>query len=191
MNSRPFNEYFGLEILSREKRMAPAVFAVKMGNEKLSFNCQSEIKLNMNAAAASVLASEHDGNPVLTCNNYGKGKIFFLSVPIETYLANLPGAFHTDEAQPFWKIYNHIADPFIRKNRSVSKDNPFIGITEHPVSDTERVVVVINYSREKIKTALRFSEGWEAGDFISKGVIHGEKIEITPEHPLILKVMKK
>ena len=182
----PFNECFGLEVISRERRKAPVLFLMLADCWNISFECASDIKLNMRATTASVLASEADGNPVLTCNEYGKGKIFFLSVPIETYLSKLAGAFHAQDAQPFWKIYNHIAKPLIRKNRSVFNDNPFIGITEHPVSDTERLVVAINYSREKIKTELNFTESWKLKEFILK-----EESGISPERPLILKMLRK
>jgi hypothetical protein len=106
-----------------------------------------------------VLAREADGSPALTRVAYGKGTIYFLTIPVEMELANTPGAFHSDAAPPAWQLYRYLAEPFLA-HRIARKDNPFIGITEHPRDDGSRVVTLINYSPTPQNARLTLAEGW-------------------------------
>jgi hypothetical protein len=74
-------------------------------------------------------------------------------------LSNLPGAFHTPEAQPFWMVYQHIAAPLMAQ-RVIRKDNPLVGITEHPLDENRRVIIAINYSPQSLAVMLSPAEGW-------------------------------
>jgi hypothetical protein len=152
----PLNNPCGVEIQTRSLRNTPVRFTVEaLGN----FQLPSDIRLTLRTTHASVLGSEEDGNPVFTQASYGKGQIYFLSVPIERILMTLSGAFHATDAQPFWKLYQIIGTTLLNK-RTVTQTNPHIGLTEHPVSPTERIIVAINYSPEDCTTFFHLSSGW-------------------------------
>ncbi len=159
----PFKEPFGLEVQTREKRTLPAEFTIQSLPGTPSFHLPAGVKYTLTAAGASVLGSEPDGNPAFTCHAYGKGQVYFLSVPIEQYLTCTPGAFIAPSAQPFWQIYRHIALPHL-SNRLVSKDNPLVGITEHILSDDKRLVMLINYSPTPQEVHLTIAGGWNIAE---------------------------
>ena len=88
-----------------------------------------------------VLSMDTEGNPVLIQSVFGKGKVFFLSVPIEdSALAN---------KNDFWKIYRKV---FELSGGSVSfPEKPSsVGITEH-FDGKNTICVMINYSSVPVK----------------------------------------
>jgi len=107
---------------------------------------------------ADVLCTEADGNPVFTVYRLGLGKVYFLSVPLETYLANTPSVFNTMD-KPYWAIYKELAKN-IADGRILTKSSPFLGVTEHALSDSEKLIVTINYSPDDIEDQLHLQNGW-------------------------------
>jgi hypothetical protein len=154
----PFNRPFGLEVQTRQKRSAPAQFALGGDN----FHLASPIQLKAVPTGAEVLAAEPDGNPVFTCHAYGKGHFFFLSVPVERVLSETPSAFHGPDAQPFWKIYACLASARLAE-RVVSRDLPEVGVTEHALDESQRVIVAINYSPAAVSPQFQCQPGWQPG----------------------------
>jgi hypothetical protein len=155
-----FRETFGLEIQTRSRRSTPVQFVLDDG---LPFSLPSEFRLDLEPAGAEVLACEGDGNPVFTRFAYGKGQVYFLSAPIERALTSQPGGFHGPDAQAFWQIYARIAVEHMG-SRAVRKDHPFLGLTEHPLNDRERVIVAVNYSPDPLETTLALAEGWQISE---------------------------
>lgn len=159
----PFKEPFGLEVQTREKRTAPAEIVIGLENEKepISYRVASPVKYTFIPTGAKVLGREADHNPAFACHDRWKGRIILLSVPIEEHLSNTPGGFTGSDAQPFWEIYRWLVKSRPRKiNRVVSRDNPLIGITEHPLSDSQRIIVLVNYSPVQQKANLEINHGW-------------------------------
>jgi hypothetical protein len=113
-----------------------------------------------------VLGRESDGNPAFTQAAYGKGKVIFLSFGMEIELANTPGAF-ADDALPFRRIYRYLADQAPAR-RILTGSSPFVGITEHRLSTTRRVAVLINYSPNAITCDLALAPLWQM-----KSVLYG------------------
>jgi beta-galactosidase len=159
----PFKEPFGLEIQTREKRTTPVELKIPtlIGAPVFQFPCSS--KYNYTQAGAKVLGSEPDGNPGFTCHTWGKGEIYFLSVPIEQHLSNTPGAFIDLAAQPFWRIYQAISHSHL-SHRIASKDNPLVGITEHPLDESKRIIVLINYSPLPQEVNLTIHDRWRISE---------------------------
>jgi len=102
-------------------------------------------------------------------NNYGKGKIYFMGLPVEQALSGIPGVFHKTDALPWHSLYKIFAYKFI-SSRAAIKSNPQIGITEHAENENSRYVVLINYGSKKAESGLKINDGW-----ILTSVIHGEK----------------
>jgi hypothetical protein len=155
----PFNEPFGLEVQTRQRRPSAVEIRVEESGGSFDFGLNAAFRLNLKPTTAKVLGRETDGNPAFTCNSYGKGKIYFLSVPVELELTRMPGGLHTPDAPPFWKIYRTITDGLL-SGRAVSKDNPLIGLTEHHLAQDQRIVVAINYSPDTQSPVLTLAPGW-------------------------------
>jgi hypothetical protein len=153
----PFNEPFGLEVQTRQKRTAPAEFQI--GGCGTTFRVNAAVKLNLRSTGAEVLANEPGGNPVFTCQPYGTGQLYFLSLPVERALSETPGAFSGPEALPFWQIYARVAQDQI-KQRVAARDIPEVGMTEHVLEDGRLLVVAINYSPAPLSPLFTFKPGW-------------------------------
>ncbi len=153
-----FEELTGLRVLTRAKRTGISTWTWA----DRTFTLGGEYRLALEPTRADVLGVETDGNPAFSVAPYGKGRVYFLGFPLEMALTTTPGAFHTPEAQPFWTLYRHIAQPFMQA-RAVTKHHPMLGVTEHPLEAHRRVVVVINYSPEPVKTTLNLASGWTVG----------------------------
>jgi len=48
--------------------------------------------------------------------------------------------------------------------RMVRKEHPMLGVTEHPLNESERIVVAINYSPEPLTETFALADGWELDD---------------------------
>jgi len=155
----PFLDPAGFEVVTSQNRDHPADFISNDGSIK-SFAMASGRRLNISPTKATVLAHEKDGNPVFTVNNYDKGKIYFLALPIEMNLATTPGGF-TENPAECWKIYQTIAAEIIKQNRTVIKTDPFVGITEHDLSQNEKIIILINYTPENKDVELSIKSGWK------------------------------
>jgi hypothetical protein len=156
----PFGEAFGLEVQTRGHTVRPVEF--RLAGVDAAFTANAPIRLALQPTHAEVLACEADGNPILTRAAYGRGRAYFLGVPIELDLANRPGGFHAPDAAPWWRIYREIGEPFLA-GRAVRRADPFVGLTEHPLDEARRIVVAINYRPEPREVALDFADPWTAG----------------------------
>jgi len=154
-----FLDQAGFEVVTSQNRNIPVNFISNDKNIK-SFSMKSERKLNINVITAKVLAHEKDGNPIFTESKYGKGKIYFLAMPLEMNLTNTPGGF-TENPAECWKIYQTIAQDIIKNNRTVTKNDPFVGITEHDLSIFEKVIVLLNFTPTDKNVALTINRDWK------------------------------
>lgn len=182
----PLMEPFGLDIVVNSIRNGPVSFISTKMNENLTFNLPAPWNMVIRPKQAVVLATESDGNPIFTETSYGKGKLYFLSLPLETDLAKAPGTFNT--SQPgYYKIYRQIASSLINA-RVMTQTNPFIAVTEHALNKNEKVIVLVNYSPVAGVSTLQLKSGWT----ISRS-LHGElpssvHLTIKPNDALVLVV---
>lgn len=102
-------------------------------------------KQKLEPITASVLASDQNGDPIITVNNYGKGKVYFINYPLEEMLLNKNNAFDSDT----YKIYEYILKDIL-KTKNVIKDNKMVGVTENG-----NIVTLINYSNVPQKSGLK------------------------------------
>jgi hypothetical protein len=130
--------------------------------------CAGGYRLNATPVGANVLASEPEGAPLLTEYRYGKGRVIFLGVSLEMTLTTTPGVFHGANASAAWQLYRYLADGAMQ-GRAVRKEEPLLALTEHPVSETERIVVAVNQSPGQLKARVRLVDGWRLAE-----CLHGE-----------------
>lgn len=181
-----FDETFGLQAISREKRTADVTFSID-SIENVSFKCSSSFRLNLETLGAKVLGTEEDGNPLFSVYEYGKGKIYLLTVPLESCVAVTAGVLHKDGALPYWKIYERMAVEFTMK-RILEKSHPMLGITEHEINKNERIAVLINYSPEKIKSDLKISAKWKITEIVYGSKPEDASVSIAANDAVVLKL---
>ncbi len=100
------------------------------------------------------LAKNQDGKDVFLKSSYGKGKVYILMYPLESYLYGLLDGY----SDKHYIIYDEIKKS-IDSGKVISCENRMIGITEHPISETKRVVVLTNYGGDAKDTVV-ISAGW-------------------------------
>ena len=124
-------------------------------------------------AGAERLAADRDGDPFLTVHPYGKGRIVYCNAAIERN-AELTA----------WPVYARAAK-IAGVTRRVTRDNPLIGLTEHPRADGSAVVVAVNYS-PKAEEARLTLEG-RLGD-VYRGDVTAERIVLPPNEAAVFTV---
>jgi len=154
-----FEQTTGLEVRGRGRRAEEAVLTLRGRDGHVGFRLSGSFKLDVRAARAEVLATEADGNPVFTVCSYGRGRIYFLSLPLETELIRRPEASYRTEEFPYWTIYRELSRA-ARADRAIQCEHPLIGITEHKVDDRSLMAVLVNYSDEPAAIELLLSEEW-------------------------------
>jgi hypothetical protein len=118
-----------------------------------------EFSLSLEPAGAEVLATEADGNPVLTRFALGKGQVYFLGFPLEAMLATRTGGLDPATAPPYWQVYRRLAEGS-KSDRAMGKDAPQVGLTEHPLPGGGRIALAVNYSRGPAVVHLEMAKGW-------------------------------
>ena len=136
----------------------------------------------------TVLGKEADGNPAFIMSQYGKGKIYLLTFPIENNLATTAGAF--DKGMPAWcNIYKLVAKEVIEK-RILTQNNTYVGVTEHNISDNEKVVILINYDYDEATSDFNVKDGWKITDCLYGKMTSGKSLKINANDAVVL-VLKK
>ncbi len=183
-----FLEPAGFEVVTSQNRNDQVSFVSTDGSIK-PFSMSAGRKLNLKTTTAKVLGKEADGNPIFTVNNYGKGKIYFLGLPMEMNLTRKPGAF-TENPAECWKIYQTFSADIVAKNRVVTKNDPFVGITEHDLSATEKVIVLVNYSPEEKEVALTINSGWKVEKSLYGNLPAKSSVKLKANDACVLQLKK-
>ena len=102
---------------------------------------------------AQILARNEKGEPVFFCNRLGKGRVYFLTLPLEKHLAQTKGVFFEKNAPEYFNLYRLLAQKQ-GLTRLAETPNPFVCLTEHPCPDGSCYLVAINYSNEPVCTPL-------------------------------------
>ncbi|MBP3961889.1 glycoside hydrolase 5 family protein [Paenibacillus lignilyticus] len=156
-----FSELTGLSVLNRQRRTQPA--QVLLGSIEDQISVPSSFRWTFGSVRAEVLATEEDGNPVLTRAAYGKGTVYFMSLPVELAITQGKETCSKPGENPYWKIYRAISREAVG-GRVLSKEDPLVGVTEHPVTDGKRVAVLINHTPEVKSIRVRLADGWQLED---------------------------
>lgn len=156
-----FAELTGLTVMNRQRREEAAELNLSAGTGDAQMVIPASFKLTFRNDRAAVLAEEPDGNPVLTKASYGKGTVYFLSVPVELAMVQGKETSYRTENHPYWKLYEAISADVRSSSRVVRTDAPNWGITEHPIDEGTRVAVIINYSPLTAMNKLVLAEGWK------------------------------
>jgi len=154
-----FEPLTGLEPQSRERRRERT--PMRWGEVELP--ACGDFKVRYRATRAEVLASEEDGNPALTVTTLGRGKVVFCAVPLEMWHTRTPGVFHAENASQAWRWYRWLAHEAVA-GRAVTKEAPEVAVTEHALSEGERLVVAVNHAPHAVEAGLALAEGWRVAE---------------------------
>ncbi|MGG1554688.1 glycoside hydrolase 5 family protein [Paenibacillus ferrarius] len=171
-----FSELTGLTVVNRRRRAEAAEVIGRwnhtgMSDEAFRFKVYSQFRLDFRCDRAEVLAVEADGNPVLVRTAYGKGTIFFCSLPVELAMAQQPEVSYLPEQTPYWRVYEAISSE-ARSKRLLAIDSPHVGTTEHDLDDDRTMAVLINYSPQPQVVSARLHPGWHLASYW-----YGETVE--------------
>lgn len=176
---RRIPELTGLTVASREAGENEKII---MDDAEYSISGKWKYNIESVADSCQVLASSEDGNPVFVCNRYGKGKIYFMSQPIEAILASMPGIFGKElphYAAFYKKLAKDVPSRVIRIRSSV------VLCTEHIVKENHVLTVAINYGNRDITVLFEIKDGWKCVK-VYRGKDDGGKVLIPANDAVIL-----
>lgn len=168
-----FETLTGMKVISNCMRTQSQV-TVSLPGLSLPLGNQRRLNL-MPYRNVEIIGTEPDGNPAFFCHTYGKGKIYFLSFPMETQLADQPAAFDdTDYYRLYWQMFCNCT-----KRRIIGKSSPQLSVTEHPMDDSTCTVIAMNYGAAAPYT-LCVQSGWSLDS-----IEYGKVRQISPGQILV------
>lgn len=171
-----FISYNGGILSGFEKLTGLSVIETEQGNfngKTVISGCEIEYsqksKLLLDATTANVLAKDSDGNPVLSCNNLGLGKVYFCAFAPEALSVCKNSAFTQDMHEIYRLCFSDILS-----NKPMKSKNDLLFVTEHYKND-ELYCVISNYSNKDQHIDIDISpeyivkKTYNAEDMICKG----------------------
>ena len=153
-----FEKMTGMKVISNHMRRNTQV-DISVSGIAEPFRLRNERQLELAVEDARVIGTECGGNPAFTCRTYGKGKVYFLSCPMEAILADQPDAFADSHYYRLYQLmFRDAAD-----RRITEKSSPLLSITEHPIDETSCAIVAMNYGSEQAYI-LTVKDGWTLAD---------------------------
>ncbi|MBQ9964372.1 MAG: cellulase family glycosylhydrolase [Clostridia bacterium] len=95
----------------------------------------------MQPTTANVLATDANGAPFITVNQYGKGRVYVVAAPLEKGLLNRHNAFADDTCEVYRTLFGKHGD------HGVQVSNRELAVTYHPQEDG-MAVVIVNHSAQ-------------------------------------------
>ena len=179
----PFESLVGCESMGR---VSSCEMKISLEGEALSIS--REFMLRLQPITAEVLAYDENGNPAITINNYGKGKVIFVNAPVETFFATTANI--ASERVGYEKIYA-LARKIAGIELPLEKSNPLVNFTVHSLDEKRSLVVVINNTED-----LQFDK-FILNDVSIGKVYYGNideetaQIKVDPADGLIFEIIKK
>lgn len=147
-----FLEVTGLETLDHHKEDVSFEFAFPERPDERIAASDGYVRENA-VRTARVLAADGRGNPVVSVNRLGRGKVVYCNFAVETLAVVRGGCWTGKELNPLYRVYETAAHEAGVK-RIVAKGCPGVGVSEHPLADGRTVVVAINYEPEGVECPL-------------------------------------
>ncbi len=154
----PFEQFAGLEPQYRMKQ--PRADEVRLPDGTV-LHLNTPITMICEPTTTRVIASAPDGNPAISVNEYGEGRIWFVGYPVETMAATTPYGL---EKQPLYEIYRLLGAR--SKERIVSLSAAQAAVTEHILDDGKHAAVLMNYAMIEQTLTLSVATGWTVADFL-------------------------
>ncbi len=160
---RRFPELFGLTIASR--RVEKRERKLQLNGETLPVTSNATL-IAEDTTNCTVLARDENGIPMFTEHDFGKGKVFLLTAPLEDDLATRAEPFWCDAPAKYEMVYETLAAA-ANVQRMAKVDNAHITLTEHPTEDGA-YVCALNCTDKAQSGKITLPEG------VKLVAVHGE-----------------
>ena len=141
------------------------------------------------SADAEVIGRDENGDGVFFKHRYGKGYVYFLTLPLEAYLAGKQGAFFAEDPPRYDLVYRELARTAgIR--RIADSDHPYVRLTEHIIDEKSLYVVAINYSNKPTTARLTIAPEYTAST-VWGNIAEDGTLTLRENDGAILKLVKK
>lgn len=182
---RQIPEITGVEMAYREKVDAEKMCV--LNGESLPIHATYFYKPER--ANAEIIATDENGEGVFFKHKYGKGFVYFLTLPLESYVSQKNGVFFKENQPSFHKIYRELAQA-AKVERICDSDNPFVRLTEHPIDDKSLYAVAINYHNQRQTAAISVAEGYTISSVFGSEIENG-KLSLRENDGAIFKLERK
>ena len=151
-----FEEFTGLKVVDSFESVTGG--SVSVEGCEIPFSKIRAFRLECTNAEA--IACDSEGNPCITVNQYGKGRVFFVNFPLESSLIEKHNAFNGNEH----KIYSSLLGEH-KASYPLTVSGKDVMFTYHQEGDRE-YAVIINHSAESKNPAITLADGYEIEDVI-------------------------
>lgn len=167
---RQIPQFTGVDIAYREQINAEKT--IKFGDTVLPVDTTFFFKPE--SSRAEILATDENGDGVFFKHKFGKGFVYFLTLPLEKHLAYKNGAFFKENQPAYDIIYRELA-----KGASICRiadsDNPFVRLTEHIIDESSCYIFAINYNNTPANAKITLSDEYNVetvfGNEIKDGML--------------------
>jgi endo-1,4-beta-mannosidase len=177
---RWFDKVTGLNVYQRKSYSGNGM--IDLNGEKIRSFAKYEYICD--SIDGEVLAHNENGNPVFVRHKLGKGYVYSFLAPFETAAISVSDICDTNA----YKIYEYLRDN-VSSTKVAKCRHSQVGITEHILNENERILVLINYSPDKVKTDIEIDDAWEISDVIY-GQYDGSAV-FAENEALVIKITKK
>ncbi len=174
-----FEKNFGIISYGVKKKSGNHTATFPFG--KLNYTADSDVVLK--ATEAEVLATNEEGNIVLSKHKLGKGTIYFLNMALERMVFNQPNGFTPEETDDYYKIYRLFGEDLVDKY-IVQTEIPYFAITQSINDDGSYTVTAINHSDIDREFVHTIKDGWKTE------VLYGNLDTLPACDAVIMKVSK-
>ncbi|AEI40351.1 glycoside hydrolase 5 family protein [Paenibacillus mucilaginosus] len=188
-----FVELTGLTVENRSRRAKETEVSFEGAVGEVRIPLASPFRLEYRADQAEVLGRETaDGNVAFSKASYGKGTVYFFSLPVELEMTRRAETAYRPDEIPYWSVYELISREQ-RSKRATAALDPFVGVTEHKMGEHTIVAVLINYSPDARTTELTVREDWTLekayyGAFPESAGSGTYKVALPPNEAIVLEL---
>ena len=151
---REIPETTGVEIAYRVKRRTQKT--MRLGAQTLPIT--ADYLFEIESADAEVIARDETGMGVLFCHAMGKGAVYFMTLPLESYLAQNAHVFYEQDAPAYDAVYRELARAAGIK-KICDPHSRFVLVTEHKIDESSYYVFAINYHNHLATATLSLPAG--------------------------------
>ena len=152
---RQIPEFTGVDFAWRET--VNAVKTLCLNGERLPIKASK--LLTPEGGTAEILGTDEDGVGVFFRYPLGKGFVFLLTLPLESYAADTPGFFCKAGRPRYDSVYRTVAQSAAIRSL-VDSDHPFVRLTVHPRKDGSSYIFAINYNNRPESARLTVADGY-------------------------------
>lgn len=157
-----FDDMTGLKVVTRSRACADTKFIL----DGKTHSIQKPFTTIYENVGANVLLADEGGMPILSEKRHGKGRVVFVSVPLELNAATHTGVVRDGKEIPYIEAYDFYKLYVLANLRNPAKcaasDTATVGLTEHIVSEDERIVNVLNHTADEKSAKITLTGGWHA-----------------------------